>query len=128
MGLRMAWNHEAVPSCSDCQTWVYDKDWRRVERPKGKPLKRQPGSHPPCFSCPKSRNGKPNPDADLDGRSYRALAVYYQIKAGMPMPADPVVAWYCGLIRYAEDAAARVRENATATLLAFFRATGQQSR
>jgi len=127
MGLRMAWNHSAVPTCADCQQWLYGEDWKQTTR-AGKPIRRPPGTNPPCWKCPKSKDGKPNPDADLDGRSYRALAVSYQIKAGMPMPPDPVVAWYCGLIRYAEDAAARIRENATAAMLAIFRATGQQSR
>ena len=98
----MLLNHPEIPSCADCRTWLYGADWKRATR-AGKELRRPPRVPTPCWKCPKSTTGRPSPENELDSGGYRQLEFYYRIKAGMPMPDDALVQWYCGLIRWVED-------------------------
>lgn len=118
------WLNPELPSCHDCQKWIHDDQWRTTKR-AGKPIPRPPNARPPCWKCPKSEDKKsPCPDAELSDRSLMTLQVYYQIKAGMPMPRDSVVAWYCGVIRWLEEQIDRGRlESAAALPLALLAST-----
>lgn len=110
--------HPELPTCEDCKRWLYDPGtWKQSTR-GGEPLARPPGASPPCWKCPKSLDKKtPNPDADLSYRSWLAYQQYLRIKAGMPMPADLLVAWYCGLIQFAIDCVDRRQQQAGVHLL-----------
>lgn len=102
MGLALQENSPEVPSCRDCQQWSYDpkNNWMLLTRPDGKPRPRIKGTPLPCWKCPKSgpSNGKPAPEKELSAKNAQALAYYWQIKAGMSMPADAIVQRNCGLI------------------------------
>jgi hypothetical protein len=83
---------------------MYRDDWSLYLR-GGKPWPR--GQDPtPCRSCPKSKDGKPNPGAELRGRRYRAWKIYWRVKAGMPMPDDAVIQNNCATI---EEVLAQIR-------------------
>lgn len=103
--------HPELPSCTDCQRWMYDNRWRRVERPRGTPVPRPAGAPTPCWSCPKSPDGRPNPTAELTGKAWLAYELYLQIRAGRPMPDDALVRRNCGLIRLVEDLVERQRSD-----------------
>lgn len=97
--------HPELPTCQDCQTWLYSVDtWQRVER-AGQPQPRPPGTATPCYRCPKSdrTNPQPHPERDPTPRTLAALEVFLQVRAGAPMPADPLVQRYCGLIQWVYD-------------------------
>ena len=99
-------NHPELPPCDECNKWIYDSEWRRIEKPKGSGnyCKRPAGSATPCFKCPKSLDKlTPNPDGDISPRNWKAWSFYQQIKAGRPMPDDEVAYSNCGLIRQVED-------------------------
>lgn len=107
MGVWLMLSHPEIPSCADCCRWIYDTKWKRLERPKGMPVLRPEGSIPQCHRCPKSVDGLPNPQSELSAKNSRAFRLYLQIKAGRPMPSDPIVMRNCGLIRWVEDSLQR---------------------
>lgn len=118
MGLAVAIDHPGLPTCIDCQTWVYDtKSWKKETR-GGQPIDRPPGTPTPCHSCPKSIDKKtPNPDAELSAKNWRAYQFYLQVKAGAPMPDDSLSRYLCGLVRWVEDQAQRARDLELRTLV-----------
>ncbi len=84
--------HPEIPACADCQAWMYDSDWRPSRR-LGKPVPRRPGVPTPCYRCPKSEDGTPNPDAELSARNWHAYGYYRQCKEDDThlLPRDRVV-------------------------------------
>jgi hypothetical protein len=98
--------HGAIPDCDTCAKWLHGVDWRPAQR-AGKPVPRPAGAGPPCFRCPKSRDGRPNPGADLKGRAWLAYRLYLAVRAGMPMPQDAIAVRNCAALRWAEDQADR---------------------
>lgn len=102
----MLLTHPELPTCDDCLVWLYDREWKRATR-GGKEVRRPAGASTPCHLCPKSRDCKPNPDAELSQKNSRALQLYMEIKAGRPMPDDRIVQRNCALIRWVEDGVAR---------------------
>jgi hypothetical protein len=105
--------HPEIPTCGDCQSWYYDtKTWERKTQlargPGGeltrKDVPRPRGSPTPCHTCPKSKNGQPNPAAELSRKNHLALQLYLEVKAGAPMPDDPIVRRNFAMIRWIEDA------------------------
>lgn len=116
-GVGLLLRHPYLPSCSDCQAWMYDpKTWKRSER-LGTQQRRTPGTPTPCYLCPKSADKRtPSPDHELSRRNQQALELYYQIKAGKPTPDDSIVEWYGGIIRFVEDTVDRGHANVAAVL------------
>ena len=108
----MALYHPEVPSCRDCQKWMYDRDWRRIEKwrrtdegLKRLPIARSPGHPLPCGTCPKSgpQDGRPHPEKELSWRNQRCFLHYLECKATGSFPDDPIVRRNAGLIRSVED-------------------------
>ncbi len=53
----------------------------------------------PCLTCPKSgKANTPNPGAEMRGKVALAYDLYWQVKAGAPMPEDEIVRRNCALI------------------------------
>jgi hypothetical protein len=88
-----------LPSCSDCQKWLFGADWKRSER-LGKPIERPAKAPTPCQTCPKG----PVPfERELSDRNWQAVQLYLECKAGRPVPDDPIVHRNHGLLRMVED-------------------------
>lgn len=107
--------------------WVYDLDTGKRFTRAGQDCPRDPKQPPPCHSCPKSPDGLPNPDAELSRTNALTLLRYYEVKAGAPMPDDPVFVRNCALIRWEEDQVQRGRERMVPTLLHAALVVGQAS-
>ena len=99
--------HPEVPTCDSCQEWAYDpKTWKPYSK-GGKAVARTPSNPPPCYACPKSRDGKPNPGADLNGKAFATVELYFAAKAGLAPPADPIVQQNFALLAWVEDQVSR---------------------
>lgn len=98
----MLLQHPEVPRCADCQRWFYDDKWQLSTR-GGQPVPRTKGTPTPCFRCPKSLDGRPNPGAEMHGRNARIYELYLMIRAGMTMPDDLAVRRSCALIQLVVD-------------------------
>ena len=81
---------------------------------------RPPGTPLPCRMCPKSKDGRPNPGADMTSRNARALALYYQIRAGTPMPDDALVKLNCGIIERVLSQVTLLKQDVSGLALALF--------
>jgi hypothetical protein len=107
IGLSLILAHPELPTCADCVQWLHDaRTWERA-RHRGQWVPRG-GGPTPCPVCPKAKDQagplrRPAPEADLSAKNERALALYYRIKAGAPMPDDPLVQQNCGLIQMVLD-------------------------
>lgn len=107
----MALSHPEIPTCDDCQTWVYDREWRRGER-------REYGNATPCRRCPKGKlDARPHPEKDLSDRNWQAWMHYQECRAVNHFPDDPIVRRNAAIIRAAEDSAARSMEGGMLGLL-----------
>lgn len=107
-----------LPTCADCQRWLYDLDTGKRLTRADLDIARAPKDPPPCYRCPKSQDGTPNPDAELSARNNLMLLRYYEVKAGAPMPDDPVFRRNCAFIRWEEDQIGRGQERLVPSLLA----------
>jgi len=98
-----------LPTCADCRQWWYDpKDWKRMRR-AGQELPRPLGCPTPCWKCPKSTDGKPNPGAELSLRNWRALEYARQCAVdtlGL-LPQDRIVVRNNAIIRNVEERLSR---------------------
>jgi hypothetical protein len=108
--------HPEVPSCSQCQAWLFDDRWRHVTR-AGEPVLRPAGATTPCRSCPKSHDGQPNPGADLTPRSRAVIEHYQQCRAVGRFPEDAIVEEHAGLLHAIEEQLARKQQAETRRLL-----------
>lgn len=115
--------HPELPTCGECQKWVYDptKGWKQSER-GGKPVRRESGSPTPCGLCPKIPRGeRPHPAhaVELSDDNYRAWLHYQRCKAVGRFPADAMVERNAGIIRTIEEQVARdQQERYTQTVVA----------
>ena len=72
---------------------------------------------PPCYKCPRGKEtGRPSPHLELSTRGWMALQLYYEIKAGFPLPEDALVRRHCGLIEQVLAAISREQANLTPLL------------
>jgi hypothetical protein len=99
---------------------MFDKDWRPVKRANGVVPR---GSYPtPCGTCPKAKTGpgapRPNPGADMKGRVAGAYHLFLAVKAGAPMPDDPIVVANCALLQEVTGRHERAQREVLPTLLA----------
>lgn len=120
-GLSLELMHPEVPSCADCQAWLYDvATWRKSMR-GGKPVARPPGSPLPCLKCPKSgRPNEPHPEKELLPQNRQAVAYYYlchEDTTGL-LPRDLVVVHNNALIGRIIRQADRNRPDAALMILA----------
>ena len=109
--MRLLLLHPELPTCGDCQRFVYDPTdgWRRSER-GGRPTPRESGQPPPCGSCPKVPRGRtPHPAhaVELTDDNYQAWVHYQRCKAVGRFPADAIVERNAGLLRTVEEQVAR---------------------
>lgn|GEM_PF-3951141 len=113
--------HKAViPSCEDCQKWVYDPEtWQPAERPKGKKVPRQPDAVTPCYRCPKSRDCKPNPGAELSPKNWDAYHWFLQCEADTTgiLPRDRIVIQNNAIIKWVQNGAERSQFASVADLI-----------
>jgi len=74
-----------------------------------KPIPRDPGERLPCFKCPRceGEEKRPNSNADLSERNWRAYQHYRECRAVGRFPDDPIVRQNASLIRMVEDAVER---------------------
>lgn len=103
--MTLLWLAPNVPSCEECQSWLYDDSWKKVERPKGKPMRRPAGAPTPCHSCHKSVDGRPNPGAELSDKNRRAYQYYREClvdDTGI-LPRDRLVVRNNALIKTVEE-------------------------
>lgn len=104
--------------CSLCERFVFRDDGLiQLSRRTGEPERREPHQPTPCHKCPKVPYALRASGADT--RACRAAAAeptdanrqtlrfYRECKAVGDFPADPLVRWFAGVIRGAEDAAER---------------------
>jgi hypothetical protein len=119
--------HPEIPSCEDCRSWLYRDDWTKSTR-AGSPVPRPPGTPLPCHQCPKSHDARPHPEIDLTPRHRLALNLYYQVRAGLPMPDDGAVRRNCGLIHQAAEAVGRHRSDMRPFLSLLLMATTPKAR
>ncbi len=108
-------------TCEDCCSWIWNDSGKTMGSEKasfrGEPIRRKPGETGPCWKCPKSRDKKtPNPNADLTVRTWKALQLFLEIRAGYPMPEDAIVRRNCGLIQRIQDEQDRGTGNLLALL------------
>lgn len=95
--------HPELPDCDECEVWMYDvKTWRRSTR-SGRDVERPPGTHPPCWQCPKCKgHSKPSPDVGrrlrLSGRNLRTYARFWEHRAAGGVLADPITRKNFGLL------------------------------
>lgn len=68
----------AVP-CSECQRWIYGKDWKPALR-GGRKQARGPGQATPCMICPKKspENAK---QLELTPQAHRTIQLYLRHRA-----------------------------------------------
>lgn len=102
--------HPEIPSCADCQQWVYGDNWQQTKR-AGKLIERPKGVATPCWKCPKSDDGQPNPGAELRGKSAMAYHAYEAARAGVALPDDLILVRNCALIRRVEEMVRIQRQN-----------------
>ena len=58
MALRLYLRHPELPSCENCQKYLYDPNTWEVDKDEsGQPQKRWPGCPLPCVKCPKIPQG-----------------------------------------------------------------------
>ncbi len=123
-GLSLELSHPELPTCDDCQKWIYGSDWRRTERGRPpKPQERPKGTPLPCINCPKSRvHNTPRPDRELTNENRAALAYYHLCQADATglIPRDLIVVQNNALIGRAIDQWNRGKEDLTPILLAMF--------
>ena len=110
--------HPEVPTCDDCETWLYDpKTWKRISRIPGGPWLERPVDKDgrkitPCESCPKILQGEDpcsavGRKAELSPKNLTAYQHYLECKAVGQFPQDATVKRHAGVIRMVEDFAAR---------------------
>lgn len=106
MSLRLVLLHPELPSCESCQAWLYDENWQQTKR-AGQPLSRPKGCTTPCWKCPKSKDDKPNPDAELSAKNWQAYTYYRQCQADTTgiLPRDLTVVKNNAIIRAVEEQA-----------------------
>lgn len=118
-GVRVVLLHPAWKfSCRTCIRYMVTSEAVFRRGPTGEVELRPPGSPTPCSACPKPPTWAKEAGKDweelrslaheLTDQNRAAVAFYNRCKATASFPADPLVRWYAGLIREAEDDAARV--------------------
>jgi hypothetical protein len=124
-GVAMILHHPEVPTCKDCQEWMYDKEWKKTLRlqigPDGElarlPLRRRKGDPTPCPTCPKSHDGQPHPEKELSRKNAAAWRHYMECKATGQFPDDAIVRHNAALIRWIEESADRSNQRMIPSLL-----------
>ena len=92
-----------LPSCEDCKRYVYDPDdgWK-VKKWRGKPMERR-DDETPCSRCPKSRDEKPNPEAELSEKNWEAFQYWLTARSGLAIHADDLTCENFSLIQFAYE-------------------------
>lgn len=105
--MRLLLLHPNLPSCPECQTWMYDAETGKKKLKGGLPVRRPKGTPLPCHACPKIPDGDyPHPAnaVELSEENYLAFAHYRRCRAVNRFPEDPVVGRNAAVIRLVEDA------------------------
>jgi len=92
---------------------MYDKDWKRSTL-GGRPVPRLPRTPLPCRRCPKSKDGSPNPGAELSAKNRRAYAYYRSclVDPTSLLPRDLLVLHNHMICRLIEERLASVQQEA----------------
>ena len=126
-GLRLLLLHPEVAArtCAECVEWHYDDavgsfaPSRRTKLARGGALemrRKQIGSKPMCFACPKQPADVPEADrcpatADerLSERNQQVFLHYKECSATLSFPSDPIVRRNAATIRLVEDHVTEMR-------------------
>jgi len=108
MALRLYLSHPELPSCKECQEYLYDAEtWEIQKDDAGKPIKRWAGCPLPCVKCPKIPSGKDPVPANAVELSDRSRQVYHyelllrEDKTNL-LPRDSITVKHAALIREVE--------------------------
>ena len=74
-------DHPEVPSCGECQQWVYDPETWSRQKKGGVDIRRKPGMKLPCRVCPKKSPEESKRHYELNDRNLRALTFYREVAA-----------------------------------------------
>lgn len=113
----------AAMDCAACTKNQTDEHWRFIEHPKGsgKILQRSSRSGPPCryphIGCPK---GTPENSRALNSRNAAAYRFHKECEAVNQWPDDAIVRRNAALIRDAERACERIKQDRQVHLLESF--------
>jgi hypothetical protein len=112
--VRLLLTHPELPSCLDCQRWIYDplQGWKRSER-GGVAMPRPQGMPTPCRTCPKIPAGeRPHPSraVELSDENYLAYLHYQRCKAVGRFPEDAIVERNAGILRTVEEQIGRAEQ------------------
>lgn len=112
-GLKLALLNPEIPTCAECQKWLLDADWQKTKR-AGEPIMRPPGTSPPCWKCPKSSDGKPNPAVELSDRNWHAINYARQCAVDSTglLPRDATTIKNTALVRAIEERTAGQNDRA----------------
>lgn len=91
--------HPELPTCDDCEKYVYDEHWKQIENPIGEGPMLRDGARPPCMRCPKcatspEKSPAAGRQAELSPRNRQCLEHYWATKDGClteEEKRDPVV-------------------------------------
>jgi hypothetical protein len=109
-------------TCEECIFWSWNDSGKGMGTKKnlraGKPYPRG-NAPPPCYKCPKSRDGKPNPAAELLPQNWRAYRHFQQVKVDTTgvLPRDRIVIRNCAVIQQVLDQLERVHRIAMQAML-----------
>jgi hypothetical protein len=114
MGLRLLLVHPELPSCEDCQAYLYSDRWE-LSRKGGQPVARPKGIQTPCYRCPKIPPGtepKPANAINLSERNYAAYwyAQQCQVDNTGVLPRDKIVVRNNTLVQMVKEQIARSNE------------------
>lgn len=114
LGVRLLLLHPELPSCGECQQWLYNvKTWQPHPKRGGKPGEYEPrpgGSPTPCGVCPKiprDKEKRPENATELSDKNWQAWTHYNRCRAVRRFPEDEIVERNAGLIRMVEEEAKR---------------------
>jgi hypothetical protein len=111
--LRVFLNHPHLPSCEDCQKWLYELKTGRREEKYGLPVLRPAGVGTPCRQCPKIPEGSPPEPASavvLSPANLRCWNHYRECRATGCWPDDARARENAALIRAEEEQAERASQ------------------
>jgi len=100
--------HPELPSCDDCQKWLYDATtWEISKDAAGKPVKRWPGCPLPCVTCPKIPAGaEPSPKNALEVLPECRSIYHYELllreDVSHILPRDSITIAHAAMIRDVE--------------------------
>lgn len=123
-GAWLVLTHPELPSCQDCQQYIYDEDWRPSLR-RGLPVVRPDNCGPPCYRCPKIvRGSEPIPAnaQQLSHRNAQVLEYFYLCRADTTglLPRDRLVLRHNAILQRVHEQVQSQRSDVLPLITAMF--------